>query len=85
MIGPLTCPACEEQVVEATVGPRTVLLDYMLAPKGAVAARINPDTDQWEARFLAFGEEHDPATEVRFRQHDVTCRPVKKKDTPCQP
>lgn len=72
-MGPRHC-VCGAPVIEATVSGRVILLDYAIAPKGAVAARIDPETDTWVARYLKFGDEvDDPATEVRFRQHDATC------------
>lgn len=78
MIGPRACDGCDQPVIEAHAGTRLLVLDYTLAPKGAVAARLDPDTDEWQARFLRFGEDHDEAAEVRFRQHDVTCKPRKE-------
>ncbi|HET9893763.1 MAG TPA: hypothetical protein VFQ44_02405 [Streptosporangiaceae bacterium] len=74
-MGPVACAACGEQVIEARAAGRVIPLDYALAPKGAVAARIDPGTCEWTARYLRFGEEADPGTEVRFRQHEVTCNP----------
>ena len=72
MNGPRQCGDCHEPVIQAFT-PRPLLLDYALAPKGAVAARIDPDRDVWIARYLALGEAIDPDAEVRFTQHTVTC------------
>jgi hypothetical protein len=72
-IAPRQCGGCRAPVIQAfTRVGRAVLLDYPPVESGAVAARIDPDAEVWRARFL-LRHEAVPDTEVRFRQHSVTC------------
>jgi len=73
---PRQCGACEAPVIQAFTDAGTaVLLDYPPDEHGAVAARIDPGSEVWRARFLEAGDTTipDPAVEIRFRQHSVTC------------
>lgn len=74
-MAPVECGLCGAKVIEAfTATGSAILLDLAPSEAGSVAARIDPHASVWKARYLDRTDPTpDPFSEVRFRQHTVTC------------